>query len=209
MIENLIFDLGGVFIDIDRDEAVARFQALGLTSAETFLDPYEQRGIFLEVEDGRLTAATFHRALEALVGHPLEHGAVLHAWLGFVKSVNVELLRFIETLRSQYKVFLLSNTNPYIQEWADSSAFSTDGKPISHYFDRMYRSYEIGCTKPAPAIFEFLLRDSGIRPSASLFIDDGPANLAEGARHGLHTLHVESGEDWREKLTQALAPVHR
>ena len=44
-IKNIVFDLGGVFIDLDHDQAVRRFKEIGVEDAEQLLDPYEQKGI--------------------------------------------------------------------------------------------------------------------------------------------------------------------
>ena len=63
MIKNILFDLGGVLIDLDREEAVHRFEALGVTDANTLLDAYVQRGIFKDLENGTLTASQFEDAL--------------------------------------------------------------------------------------------------------------------------------------------------
>ena len=71
MIKNIVFDLGGVIMTIDQDEALRRFQSLGLADAERQLDPYTQSGIFGDVEEGKITAEEFRTELSRLVSREL------------------------------------------------------------------------------------------------------------------------------------------
>ena len=76
MIKNILFDLGGVLIDLDREEAVHRFEALGVTDANMLLDAYVQRGIFKDLENGTLTASQFEDALAQQYEGDFSHEAV-------------------------------------------------------------------------------------------------------------------------------------
>jgi len=67
-IKNIVFDLGGVFIDLDHDQAVRRFKEIGVEDAEQLLDPYEQKGIFLEVENGTISADEFCKSFRSIRG---------------------------------------------------------------------------------------------------------------------------------------------
>ena len=107
-------------------------------------------------------------------------------------------------LRKRYKLFVLSNTNPYVMDWACSPAFSSKGKPLSDYFDKLYLSYQIGVTKPDRQIFDFLIADTDILPSESLFIDDGAGNVQAARQLGFQTYCPRNGEDWRDALTVLL-----
>ena len=73
MIKTILFDMGGVIITISRDEAVRRFAALGLKDADDWLDAYCQKGIFGEIEEGKITDEEFRKKLELLVGRSLTH----------------------------------------------------------------------------------------------------------------------------------------
>ena len=87
MIKNILFDLGGVLVDLDRDEAVRRFHALGVTDADEQLDAYEQKGSFRGLEDGTLTASKFEKALTERYGGSFTHEAAYHAVMGFFRNV--------------------------------------------------------------------------------------------------------------------------
>lgn len=205
MFRNIVFDFGGVIADLTREESVQAFEALGLKDADTILDKYHQTGIFQQLDEGKLDADGFRKELGKLCGKVPTEEQTVHAWLCFLKEIDVHRLRFIEELRkSSYRTYLLSNTNPFIMSWACSEAFSADRKPLDAYFDKLYLSYEMGCAKPSPEIFGKMIADSGIDPAESLFVDDSAVNAAAGRRFGFATLQPETGEEWRNALLDML-----
>lgn len=199
-IKNIVFDLGGVIMTIDRDQAVKRFEEIGVKDAEKLIDPYEQKGIFLEVENGDMTQEEFRKALSEYTGKELSLEEVRYGWMGFVVDVPQYKLDYILDLRKNYNVYLLSNTNPYIQDWARSTRFSEAGRPINDYFDKMYASYELNMTKPDPEIFEYMLQDGNMNPDETLFIDDEKKNIEVATVLGIHTYQPQNDEDWRSVL---------
>lgn len=205
MIKNLIFDLGGVIIDVDVRNAMKRFAALGLEHPERFLDPYHQSGIFNDVEDGKIDAATFVDELGRLIGRRPDPAAVARAWHGFAVGLSIAKLRYLDDLRRRgYKLYLLSNTNPFMMMWADSPAFSPELRPLSSYFDGMFLSYRMKCSKPGEEIFSRLIAETGINPAETLFVDDSQANVDAGLRHGLRVFKPQNGADWRPDVEALL-----
>ncbi len=205
-IRNIIFDFGGVIADISRDNAVSYFRSVGLTDAENILDKYHQKGIFLEIEDGRITPQEFCEKLGEMCHRTFTFEEAKEAWLAFFTAVPPYRLDLLLELKKKYRLYLLSNTNPFVMSWARSSEFTPAGKPLDDYMDKIYTSYEIGYTKPAREIFEFLIRDTRLIPQETLFVDDGASNIAMGKKLGLHTFQPQNGEDWREGLEAALHP---
>ena len=207
MIKNIVFDLGGVITDINRDAALDAFRSLDVTDIETYLDSYEQRGIFKDVETGKLNAHEFHKALCNLIGKEVGMEQVCNAWMAFVSGVQVEKLRYLSKLSEQYMLCLLSNTNPFIMLWADSFDFSEECLPISFYFDRMYCSYKIGYTKPDIRIFNYMVED-GIKPEETLFIDDGEANIMVAKQLNFNTYQPANSELWCSKVSSLLKKLN-
>lgn len=203
-IKNIVFDLGGVLIHLDRDRSVKRFEEIGVKDAEELIDAYEQKGIFLDLENGKLDSDGFCKALSDHVGRELSYDEIQYAWLGFVVEVPQYKLDFLLELRKDYNVYLLSNTNPMLQKWARSAEFTPKGLPINDYFDKMYASYEVGLTKPNPAIFDYMVKDSGMIPSETLFVDDGLSNVEIARELGFNTYLPENKEDWREAIKALL-----
>lgn len=204
-IKNIVFDLGGVLIDLSHDQAVRRFEEIGVVDAAQLLDPYEQKGIFLEVENGTITADEYCQKLREHTGKDLSYEEIKHAWLGFIVDVPQYKLDHLLELREHYNVYLLSNTNPIIQEgWARTDQFSAAGRPIGDYFDKMYTSYEVGVTKPDRKIFDYMIADSGLIPSETLFVDDAKSNVEVGRNLGFQAYQPANGEDWREAVDKIL-----
>lgn len=205
VIKNIVFDLGGVIIDLDRKQAVKNFQEIGVQDADKLIDAYEQKGIFLEVENGTISADEFCRKLSEHVGKELSYEEVKKGWMGFIVDVPLYKLEYISKLRENYSVYLLSNTNPIIQEsWARTPAFTSAGLPISAYFDKMYASYEVGITKPDSAIFQYMIKDSGLIPTETLFVDDGLNNIEVARKMGFQTYQPKNKEDWRKAIDSLL-----
>lgn len=205
MIKNIVFDFGGVIADIDREQAVQAFIRLGVKDADRILDKYHQTGIFQELEEGTLTEEAYRNELGKLCGRTLSWEEVQQAWLGFFTGIDVRKLHYLETLRREgYKLYVLSNTNPYVMGWACSERFSSEDKPLTAYFEKLYLSYQTGCTKPDRRIFEFMLTDSKMQPEETLFVDDGASNIAAGRELGMYTFQPENGSDWRDELAKLL-----
>lgn len=206
MIKNIAFDFGGVLFDLSWEQAVERFRGIGLADAEQRLDRYHQRGIFEELESGRISPDDFREELSRLCHRSLTHEEVLHAWLGYVGApMDEQKLCILDQLRSEgYRTFLLSNTNPFVQSWAESDAFSRTHRPLSSFLEKCYTSYEVGIMKPDAGIFQFMLSDAGILPSETIFLDDSSANIAAAESLGIHTLLVEKNGPWAEQLRAEL-----
>lgn len=204
-IKNVVFDLGGVIIDINRDEAVRRLIEIGVKDAEVLIDPYEQKWIFQDLETGKIGVEEFCRLLGEHIGKEIPFEDIKYAWLGFVGGVSQYKLDYILKLRESYQVYMLSNTNPIIQyEWAQTNQFTSAGRPLNDYFDKIYTSFEIGVTKPDREIFDYMIRDSGMVPEETLFVDDGERNIVIGKELGFHTYKPLNKEDWRMPLDNLL-----
>jgi putative hydrolase of the HAD superfamily len=187
-IKNIVFDFGGVIVDINRTVAIRKFKKIGIDNIEELLDIYRQRGIFRKIEDGSMSREDFYEEICRLMGKRIDSRDIDQCWLDFIiMPVEQTKLDYILKLRTKYKVFLLSNTNDIIMSWAMSEKFSPAGKPLDCYFDKLFLSYKLGCMKPDLDIFHIMIKLSGINPEETLFIDDSEANIAAGNTMGFKT----------------------
>lgn len=204
-IQNIAFDLGGVVLALSYEQAVRRFEEIGLANARQHLDAFEQKGIFGDLESGRISAEDFRRELSLLIGREVSMDDCYQAWHGYVDHVPKRNLEAILRLREQgYKVCLLSNTNPFMMQWAEKD-FDGDGHPISYFFDALYLSYECKVMKPRREIFEMMLKGQQALPEETLFIDDGPRNVEVAKSLGMQTLCPQNNEDWIAPLMNLLS----
>ena len=201
MIKTILFDMGGVVITLDQQQAIERFKALGLADAEQRLDAYTQQGIFGDLEAGKISDEDFRRELSQLVGRELTWQECQYAWRGYCGDVpERNLLKMAELRERGYRVVLLSNTNPYMMSWVMSSEFDGKGHSLSHYLDKAYMSYECGAMKPDSVFFNAMIKGENLVPDETLFLDDGPRNIEAAKALGIHTFLVNNGEDWTEEI---------
>lgn len=205
MIKTIIFDMGGVIITLDNEEAGKRFVALGLENFNELMNPYKQNGINGDLEEGKLTEEEYRKEMSRMLGRVVTFEELRHCWLGYVKEVPANKLKVLRDLKEKgYRVVLLSNTNPYMSSFTDSEDFSGDGHPIGDYFDAMYRSYEVKYMKPDESFFRYVLSKERVFPEETLFVDDGPRNVAAASELGIHTFCPQNGADWTKEIFEYL-----
>lgn len=204
-IKNIAFDLGGVVIALSYEQAVRRFEEIGLKDARQHLDAFHQRGIFGDLERGIITTEEFRIELGKLIGREVTYDECLYAWHGYVEYVPQKNLQMLLKLRQLgYKVCLLSNTNPFMMQWAMSNEFDGNGHSMDYYFDNLYLSYKYKYMKPSPEIFKIMLEGQQSSAEETLFIDDGQKNVGAAKELGMKTLFPENNEDWTEPLAKLL-----
>lgn len=202
-VKNLLFDFGGVIINLKKERAVERFKEIGVADIDNYLTSYRHHGIFLDYELGVLDRPQFTEALRKLTGNEkISEADVDYAWQGFLDGIPEYKFQMLKDLRKKYKVYLLSNTNPSAIEWASTSVFSPSGEPIEAYFDECYMSYKIGHAKPDKEIFEYIIKDSGINPAETLFFDDAQKNIDAAIELGFQTYLTDQNEDLLKVVAQ-------
>lgn len=204
--KNIIFDLGGVIIDIERESAAKALMELGIVEAERLLGEYEQKGIFLMLEEGRVSDSEMYDSLLPMCNQGTTCTDIKCAFEKFLVDVPVERLRTIDSLREKgYKTYVLSNTNPiFYNDWI-AKAFRQDGKSINDYFDGIVASFQELMCKPNPDIFRNLLNRYKLNPDETIFLDDSEENCAAASSLGIHTVCIrETGDDTFDGATGRL-----
>lgn len=205
MIKTIIFDMGGVIITLDPNEALRRFAVLGMNDFVKQMDPYTQGGIFGELEEGKLSEEEYRQRLSEICGRTLSYEEIQHSWMGYMKEVPARNLALLRKLKKEgYRIVLLSNTNPYIAGWTDSENWDGEHHAIQDYFDAIYRSFEVKYMKPNENFFRHVLQHERLLPENALFIDDGPRNCAAASELGIRTFCPQNGADWTEEIYKYL-----
>lgn len=197
-VRNLLFDLGGVIMNLRRENCVEALEQLGLKDADEMLGLYCQTGPFMQLEEGKITPVEFRAEIRRCIGCEVSDAEMDDAFNRFLLGIPVERLRALESLRKQYKIYMLSNTNAIMFDSKIKTDFQIDGKNREDYFDGMCLSYEEGCAKPDLQIFHNVLDKFGIKAEETLFFDDSQANLEAAARLGFRTWLVEPGTEFME-----------
>jgi len=202
MIKNLLFDLGGVIMDIRKECCVEAFEALGLEDAAGYFGEFSQQGPFMMLERGDMGIEEFHASLRSHLPEGTDDEAIDKAFCRFLVGIPVGRLRWLDRLRSKYGIYLLSNTNPIMWNLTIKAEFEKDGRCREDYFDGVVTSFEANALKPEEKIFRYAVEKLGIKPVETLFFDDSQANLDAAARLGFHTALVAPGSEFIDILNK-------
>ena len=194
-ISTLIFDLGGVIVDLDLAKCIQNFKDLGLENIEQYLSNFGQKDFFMQFEKGQIGIPAFRNEIRKLAGIELTDAQIDEAWCSFLTQIPVEKLHLLSELKKKYRILLLSNTNPLHIQTAVAAEFSKTGKTMQDFFDKCYLSYEMGMVKPDVEIFEALLADAQVKAEECLFLDDGKKNIDTAAALGIQTYWVKPNEN--------------
>lgn len=196
MRKNLLFDLGGVIVDIKRQNCVDAFIRLGLTGANDYLGEYAQKGFFMEVEDGTITADGFRSAVRALIPRQVTDDQIDDAFQAFITGIPLSRLEALRRLRKSYKLYLLSNTNPIMWNGILAREFRKEGLRREDYFDGMVTSFEAKAAKPDRKIFDYAVSKLGISPADTTFFDDSQVNIDAARALGFEGILVPPGTEF-------------
>ncbi|MCF0188305.1 MAG: HAD family phosphatase [Bacteroidaceae bacterium] len=199
MIKNIIFDLGGVLVDLNKQRCIDSFDAIGF-DASAYIGQYEQKGIFRDLEMGTITEKEFLEGIDC----PATNEQKRQAWTNFLVALPEHRKQAILDLRAQgYHTFLLSNTNSIDWNFVLDNYINTNGRTVSDYFEDVFLSYELHVTKPDPQIFIRSLEKAGLKAEETIFIDDSAKNCAAAESVGIKTL-CAIGDEWLTRLAQCL-----
>lgn len=190
--KNIIFDLGGVLLDLDFKGMNRKFQNLGIQDFEKYFTLKKQSSFFEELELGLLTPAEFCERLRQESQIDLEDRVIEEAWNLLLKDFNWERMRYLEKLSKKYKIFLFSNTNSIHAQCFEQKCLEQMGRSLESYFEKVFYSHGLHLRKPDKESFLEVLHLAGLQDSETLFIDDNAANIAGAQESGLQTIHLQS-----------------
>ena len=194
-IRNLLFDLGGVIINLDRQRCVDALTALGDEKADEMLDLSVQRGTLMDLEEGKISPSDFLKRMRQKIGKAVSDEEIVHALNELLIGIPLDRLTLLRKLRQRFNVMMLSNTNPIMFDTKIAECFAQEGLSITDYFDDVYLSYRLKSCKPDIAIFKKVIKLSRIVPQETLFFDDSQKNLDAAASLGFKTFLVTPDRD--------------
>lgn len=191
--EAIIFDFGGVLINICYEDTICAFKSLGMENFDKLYCQAEQSKLFDLFETGEISAQRFINEVLNYLPAGTSPNAVVAAWNAMIKDVPQESIDLLENLKSKHKrIYLLSNTNEIHLPLALRAWGKVSDKTPYDLFDKVYLSYEMRLRKPNPEIFESVIREQGLSPASTLFIDDSIQHVEGANKLGLNTLHLHS-----------------
>lgn len=208
-INNIIFDLGGLFIDVYMDRFPSRLAAALQQPVEAPLRSLQAAGLFDRYETGGITTEVFLTEMQRALAPEVGLQTYADCWNAILGQVQLEQLEAIQGLRAERRLVLLSNTNQlHVDALEADFARRHPGARLHDFFDTVYYSQEIGLRKPHAEVFAFVLQQQGFAAQETLFIDDSAEHLQGAASLGIHTLLHPRNAPIRSSL-DALAPIIR
>ena len=204
MNKTVIFDMGGVLVDLDIEDSKNVFrQDLGYAGIDQLIDACHQKGIYGDLEEGTLSAEDFRSMVLAesrpgVVPEDVDR-AMSHILVG-IAPYKVELLK---RMIGKYDLCMLSNNNPICLPFS-KKMFEDAGIPLEKVFRKCYMSFEMKALKPSEAFYKAVLADIG-RPGEELvFIDDSQKNVDGAIAAGMPAVYYEPGTDLSALLADVL-----
>ena len=203
-IKNLIFDLGNVIIDLDFAASEERLKKLVNVS---FINPAEEDlNIFIDFECGRIPEAIFLNHLIKKAEGNVQAIDLIQAWTAMLAKIPLQRLMMLRSLRKNYRVFLLSNTNETHIRWVDRFIKENYNiNQLADLVDQAFYSHDLKARKPDAEIYHMMLERAGIDPHQSLFFDDYAVNIEAAKRIGLHGHLVSPQDEIIDIVPQVLA----
>lgn len=198
-IEAIIFDFGGVIIDVDYTNTQLAFEKLGIKNFDELYSQAHQSKLFDKLETGHISPSEFRSRLKELCRLDFDEVAIDMAWNAMLGSIPTERLELITSLKKNYRTFLLSNTNVihmrFIEKYMDREGIKN---LFYSSFEKVYFSFEMKQRKPDLEIFETVIEENNLDASSTLFVDDSIQHIHGAQAAGLKTLFLEKGNDIRQ-----------
>ena len=200
----IIFDLGGVILDIYVERSFKALAMLGISADmldETSCLMNEKIQLF---DRGDISADDFFSYIEsflsgnACVLHPDDlRERVQDVWNMMLGDFPCEKLQTIRELRAKgYRVVMLSNTNEGHWHAIEQRFFRASGEQLEDCFDALYLSYRMHRRKPEKEIFLELMSCEGIAPEECIFYDDSFENCEAARNVGIEAVLLERNSQW-------------
>lgn len=193
-IKAIIFDLGGVILNINYQNTIDAFKRLGIQNQNCFYSKARQTDIFEQIEKGKISKKKFLLSLQKeTTGANLKQ--IETAWNSMLLNLPRQRIDFLKKINKNYSIFLLSNTNAiHISEIKKNLGITRYNK-FYNLFEKVYYSHKIGYRKPQAKIFQLVLNENKLSAQEVLFIDDSIQHIESAKKIGIKTHHLQEFEE--------------
>ncbi len=199
-IKNIIFDMGGVLVDLDPHRCIDAFAKIGCGRIAAYVEEHRTEDLFYDIETGRTTQKQFCDEVRRIARADATDAEIVWAWNQLLAGIDDRKKARLAELGQSHRLYLLSNTNIMHWEKCRDDFFPYKGHTAADYFCRIFLSYEMHKSKPNADIFEQALHEAGINAAETVFIDDSAANCSAARHLGINTIHETTGSDWMRLL---------
>lgn len=198
-IKNIIFDFGGVIIDIDPRLTIKELEKLGYHDIEKLKSKDFYEKVILKFEKGVDTPTIFRNKLREFIEMDLSDQQLDDAWNALLFDIPKERIRVIEQVKKHYSIYLLSNSNEiHYDLYVRDLQLRFGYQEFDKLFDKAYFSFDLHMTKPHEEIYEFVINQHHLIPERTLFIDDRIENIEGARKAGLKTYQLKPPQRIRD-----------
>jgi len=203
-IKNIIFDFGGVIIDIDEQLTINEFVKLGISDITKAKSP-EFIELIRKFEKGIFTPDIFRNKLRDFLDISATDQEIDDAWNALLFDIPAERLKIIENVKKNYNIYLLSNSNEihydlYVRDLQLRFGYTE----FNELFHQAYFSFDLHLSKPEPEIYEFIMYQEALNPQETLFIDDKSENINAAKKLGFQTYQLKKPQRIRDIFKDGL-----
>lgn len=201
MIKNIIFDLGGVILNIDFMKTMEAFRKLGISNIDEIYTGYHQSNFFDSYDKGKISDREFIDTLKKHLPRPVSDVQVIEAWNAMIIDFPTDRIELLKRLKKYYRVFLLSNTNSLHFPFYNKQLRDVYGiKDLSVLFEKTYYSFRLGMRKPDPDFFNLVITENKLNTEETFFIDDALQNVETAEKLEIKTMLYNPADSLGEAI---------
>lgn len=191
-ISTIIFDLGGVLVDLSVEKTINAFAGLSGWAEHQVAEVYQTHSEFFAFERGEISDTEFRNVLRRIFKTEASDQELDKSWNAMLIGLPAKKLEMVAKLKQQFQVVVLSNTNNIHLQCINKNFLG--GETLNTHFNRCYFSHEVGMRKPEPRIYKHVLQHQNIISGSVVFLDDNVENLQAAQTLGIHTIHIQHAE---------------
>ena len=187
MIENIIFDLGDVFVNLNHKKFQEELHYLGLKNINSNMTGFNQL-----YEKGLVSTDDFKAYYkDILKTGGFSDEQLVKSWVSILGDFPLHRLLFLENIPKKYRLFLLSNTNEMHINFVKDQYGNGFYDRFVNCFEKIYYSHKINMRKPDAAPFELIIKENRLSANSTLFVDDTLENIVMANQLGIKTWHID------------------
>ena len=208
-IKSIIFDLGGVILNLNYSKTEDEFKKIGVLNFKEFYSQKKQTLLFDDFEKGKIKSEEFISSFKESGNLKIKEIDFINAWNAMLLEIPIEKLQFIYGLKKDYKIILLSNTNEiHIKKFEDDLKKNNMLEQFYKCFDKIYYSSRMGKRKPEENCFNQVLEENGLIAENTLFIDDSIQHIEGAKKVGVKTIHLEKNKSILDLVPDIIQSKH-
>lgn len=188
--KNILFDLGGVILDLNVNGTLESFLNLGFPRELLSYPENFYTDIFFNYETGKVNTAEFRDSIRQFAGVDFSDSDFDAAWCAMLARVPKKRTQLLQSLAKDYDLYMLSNTSELHIEKFSKMFSDVAGVPLEEVFTQSFYSHKTGLHKPDEAAFEHVLKTAGIQANETLFLDDNIHNIKSAQSLGFNVIHI-------------------